>query len=175
MSVGHRCSLLHPQQARVRCPLQLHLDKLDIRVHTLHLMRDIWKMIYFMIERIWWARLQSQNQIRIFCIFRLRRLYARFRPQIPSPLDVLCQVVHFTTQAGSHLSKHVGGTHCVGHPGTHTLCGTRNSWHFHPSPLSSCHNTHPVPFYLWRWSANMIGRSFHKDILSNCIFASLRM
>ena len=110
-----------------------------------------------------------------FCIFRLRRLCARFRPQIPSPLDVLCQVVHFTTQAGSHLSKHVGGTHCVGHPGTHTLCGTRNSWHFHPSPLSSCHNTHPVPFYLWRWSANMIGRSFHKDILSNCIFASLRM
>ena len=49
------------------------------------------------------------------CIFRLRRLYARFRPHIPSPLDVLCQVVHFTTQAGSHLSKHVGGTHCVGH------------------------------------------------------------
>ena len=69
MSVGHRCSLLHPQQARVRCPVQLHLDKLDIRVHTLHLMRDIWKMIYFMIERIWWARLQSQNQMRIFCVF----------------------------------------------------------------------------------------------------------
>ena len=55
MSVGHRCSLLHPQQARVRCPVQLHLDKLDIRVPTLHLMRDIWKINDFMIERIWWV------------------------------------------------------------------------------------------------------------------------
>ena len=57
-----------------------------------------------------------------FCIFRLRRLYARFRPQIPSPLDVLCQVVHFTTQAGSHLSKHVGGTHSVWDTLGHTHC-----------------------------------------------------
>ena len=177
MSVGHRCSLLHPQQARVRCPLQLHLDKLDIRVHTLHLMWDIWKMIYFMIERIWWARLQSQNQMRIFCVLVFSDWGASMRVsglRFPPHLMFSVRLCILPPRPGP-ICPNMWEGHTVWDTLGHTLCGTRNSWHFHPSPLSSCHNTHPVPFYLWRWSANMIGRSFHKDILSNCIFASLRM
>ena len=127
MSVGHRCSLLHPQQARVRCPLQLHLDKLDIRVHTLHLMRDIWKMIYFMIERIWWARLQSQNQMRIFCVLvfsdwgaSMRVSGLRFPPHLmfsvrlcilPPRPGPICP----NMWEGHTVWDTLGHTHCVGH------------------------------------------------------------
>ena len=125
MSVGHRCSLLHPQQARVRCPLQLHLDKLDIRVHTLHLMRDIWKMIYFMIERIWWARLQSQNQMRIFCVLVFSDWGASMlvsSDSLPTWCSLSCcafyhpgRVPSVQTCGRDTLCGTPWDTHCVGH------------------------------------------------------------